>query len=182
MNDYDRIARVIRYVDARQAEPPRLFFIREYILYPTAPGAIQDRFAFAVFERRVEAKRKKLADDLSLGGSRDFRATSTAAGVLHGQVKRGGAGFIFQRRITASFEQAFHRGGAARADCAVQRRGAIFILGVKVGSCVEQALNRAHLPLRIPSGTVYVTIRCVVQWAALTMIRGRVWVGSRGKQ
>src|SRR5439155_15551017 len=93
---------------------------REYISYPTAPGAIEDGFAFAVPECRVQAKRKKLADDLSLCGSCCFRASSTAARVLHRQVKGRGPGFVFQRRIAACFEQAFHGGGTSRADCAMQ--------------------------------------------------------------
>src|SRR5438445_5328693 len=100
---------------------------REYISYPTAPGAIEDGFAFAVPECRVQAKRKKLADDLSLCGSCCFRASSTAARVLHRQVKRCGPGFVFQRRITTSFEQAFHSGSASSTDCTVQRFRTIIV-------------------------------------------------------
>ena len=155
---------------------------REYISYPTAPGAIEDGFAFAVLECRAEAKRKKLLDDLSLRRFRCFHASSAAACVLHRQVKRGGPGFIFQCGITASFEQAFHRGGRSRADGAMQRRGAIFVLGIYVGSGVEQALDCLHLSFLIPVGAGYVAIRRIVQWAALTMIFHRVWVGSRGQE
>src|SRR5947209_96568 len=125
---------------------------REYISYPTAPGAIEDGFAFAVPECRVQAKRKKLVDDLSLCGSCCFRASSAAASVLHRQVKRCGPGFIFQRRIATSFKQAFHSGGASRTDCPVQGCGAILVLGINFGSGVEQALDGLDLPNRIPIG------------------------------
>ena len=143
---------------------------REYISYPTAPGAIEDGFAFAVFERWVQAKPKKIVDDLSLCGSGCFRATSTAAGVLHRQVKRGGSGFVLQLRITAPFEQAFHSSRGSRANCAMQGRGAIFVLGIYVGSGVEQALDCLHLSFLIPVGAGYVAIRGIVQWAALTAV------------
>jgi len=101
-------------------------------------------------------------DDLSLCGSGCFRAGSTAASVLHRQVKRRGPWFILQRRITTPFEQAFHSGGASRTDCPVQWCGAILVLGINFGSGVEQALDGLHLPFRIPNGPFYVAIRCIV--------------------
>jgi hypothetical protein len=74
------------------------------------------------------------------------------ASVLDRQVKWCGAGFIFQRRITTSFEQAFHGGSTSRTDCPVQRCGSIFVLGINFGSGVEQALDCLDLPCRIPIG------------------------------
>ena len=124
---------------------------RKHILYPTALGPITDGFACDVFDvRGIQADGKKLANDLPLSGFGRFRAGSAAAGVLHRQVKRRGPGFVFQRRISPAFEQAFHRGGASGADRAVQGRGAIFVRGINDGSGVEEALDGSHPPVRIP--------------------------------
>lgn len=64
------------------------------------------------------------------GRRSDRRFAAAAAGVLHGEVKRRGAGFVLQRRIGACLEKAFHSGGAPCADGAVQRKGAVFVLSV----------------------------------------------------
>jgi len=89
---------------------------------------------------------------------------------------------FFRVAIAASLEQAFHRGGTSRADGTVQGRGAVFVLGMNVRPGIKQTLDRLHLPLCIPNGSGYVAIRCVVQGAALTVIRFRIWVGSSGQQ
>jgi hypothetical protein len=174
--------RISFFIPTRTAALSRSLAIStKYIPDPTAPGAIEDGFAFAVFECGLEDKRKQFMDDLPLCGPGCFRATPTSAGVLHRQVKGRRSGFVSQRRLTASFEQAFDRGGTARAYGAVQGRGAVFILGINAGSGVEQAPDCPHLPFRIPIGPVDVAIRRVMQWAALTMIRARVWVGTGGE-
>src|SRR5258708_29282712 len=99
-------------------------------------GDIEDGIGLAVLERRVQAKRKKPVDDLSLCAFCCFSARSTAASVLHRKVKRCGAGFVFQRRITPSIEQAFHSGGASSTDCPRQGRSALFLLGINICSAV----------------------------------------------
>ena len=85
-----------------------------------------------------------------------------SASGLHRQVKRCRAGLILKDRITTTFEQAFHRSGTSRADGAVQGCGTIFVLGINLGSGVEQALDGLHLPFCIPSGAVYVAVRGIV--------------------
>jgi hypothetical protein len=134
-------------------------FDGKYIPDFIALGAVEDGFAFAIFERGLQPQRKKFADNLPLGGFCGFRASSTATGVLHRKMKRGGAGFVPQRGITASSKETFHRGGAAGADGSVQGRRAIFVLRKNVGSGVEQAFDCLHLPLCIPIGAVDVAIR-----------------------
>ena len=134
----------------------------KYVAYPTAASAIEYGFAFAILECWLEAIRKKFADDLSLCGSCYLCATSTTASVLHRQVKRCRSGFVSQRRITAFFDYAFHRGGASGAYCPMQGRGAILVLRINLSAGVEQASNRLDLPRRIPIRAGDVAIRGVV--------------------
>jgi hypothetical protein len=131
---------------------------------------------------RTQAQSKKLADNLSLGSKGRFCAGTAAACVLHRQVKRGGPGVILTGCIRASFKQEMHRGSAARTDGAVQGRRPIFVLGMDVGSGVEQALDGLHLSFRIPGGTSDVTVRGIMEGTAMTAVRERIRVGSSGQQ
>src|SRR5262249_19604173 len=105
---------------------------------------------------------KKVSDDLSLCGSGLLRPGSTSAGVLHGKVKRHGAGFVFPRRIAACLEKESYSSGTARAYGSVQGSSTILVLGIDVGAGVEQAADGFDLPFRIPRGAVNVAVRCVV--------------------
>ena len=99
---------------------------------------------------------------LALRGPGRLRASAAAASVLDGQMKRCGPGFVFQRGVTAPFEQAFHGVRTARADCAMQGRSAIFVLGINAGAGIEEAMDGFDLPPGVPSGADYVPIRSVV--------------------
>ena len=151
-------------------------------MYPAPLGAIQHGISFAIFECCAHAKRKKVPDNLSLSSSCLFRAASAPLGVLHCKVKGHGPGLVPQRRITPRFEKAFYGSGTSRTNSAVQRSSAILVLGIDVSARVEQAADGLHLPFGIPRGAIDVTIRCVVQRAAMTMVSSCVWVGSGVEQ
>src|SRR5204862_8267036 len=55
---------------------------------PIAFSAIQDRFSFAVLEAGVQSTCAKGLDDLTLSGFGVVGSGATAAGILHGQMKR----------------------------------------------------------------------------------------------
>jgi len=124
--------------------------------------AIQDGLSPAVLERRVDPKRKQLFDDLSLRGDRRWGAASTTPRILHGKVKWRGPGFVFQSRVAAGSQEASHRRGTPGSDGAMQRSGAVQILGIYVRAGIEQKPDGLHLPLRIPGRPSDVTIGCVV--------------------
>ena len=145
--------------------------IAEHISYPTARGAIDDRFASAVFGPGVHAMGQELLDDLALCGFRRVRAAATAASILHREVKRRRTGFVSQRKVTAGFKQASHRLGATGANSAVQRSGAILVLPVDPGAGFEQAADSFHLLAGAPRRAGQARIRRIMQRAALTMVR-----------
>jgi len=96
---------------------------------------------------------KKLANDLSLCGYRCFRRpTSTAAGVLHRQMKGRGPGFIFQLRIAALFEQAFHSGGRSACGPRGCKGVAPFLSWALISLRHPAGTDGLHLPRRIPNG------------------------------
>src|SRR5262245_19771850 len=111
----------------------------QHFSYPTTLRPLQYGFTLAVPGRRADANRQKLPDDLPLRRSRYFGAAAATASVLHGEVKRRRARLVFQHRIGAGFEKAFHRGGTARTHGAVERRRTILILRMDIRASVEQA-------------------------------------------
>jgi len=86
---------------------------------PSALDTILHGLSTAVLEVGSQAKGKELFDDLSLRAYCRWRTCSTMPGVLHGEVKRCRAGYVFERRITAGSEKTSHRRSAPRSDGAV---------------------------------------------------------------
>src|SRR5207237_10904811 len=68
---------------------------------PGALGRIRNGLSAAVLQVRTHAKIKEGFDDFALRIDRRLRAASAASGILHGQMKRGGAGFVPDGRVTA---------------------------------------------------------------------------------
>ena len=135
----------------------------QYVLYPTVLGPIQYGIPFTIFECRAYAKRKKVPDNLSLGGPCLFRAASAPPGILHCKVKGRGPGLVLKRRITPRFEKVFYGSCTSSTNSAVQRSGTILVLGIDVSTCVKQAADGLHLPFGIPRGAIDITICCVVR-------------------
>ena len=94
----------------------------EHFSNPGAPDTIPHAFSIAVLKLAAHAKAKELLDDLSLSVYCHCRARSTAAGVLHGQMKWSGPGFVFQGWVAAGSQQTLHRGSTTGSDGAVSRR------------------------------------------------------------
>src|SRR6266540_4661566 len=87
----------------------------EHISNPNAPDTIRHALSTAVLEIGAHAKGKELLDDGSLRTDCGCRARSTTPGVLHGEVKRCGPGFVLQRRVTAGSEKIPHGSSAPRS-------------------------------------------------------------------
>ena len=60
---------------------------REQIFDPRALGGVEDGFARAALERRLQAKQKKLLNDFGLCNDRGLDAAAAAPGVLHREMK-----------------------------------------------------------------------------------------------
>src|SRR5262245_12526997 len=105
--------------------------------YPVAPGAIPNCFSTTGLQPGTEAKGKKLIDDLSLRRDRDRAAAAASPGILHGEMKRRGAGFVFQQRVTACPEQDSNRSRASGSHRPVQRSCAVLVLQINVRACID---------------------------------------------
>src|SRR5439155_11653530 len=117
-------------------------------------------------------------DNFSLRTDRRWRARSTSSRVLHREVKRGGPGFILDRRITSGSEKRFHSSSAPCSDGAVQSNRAVHVLKTNVGPFVKEAMHRLYLSFRIPCGTRDEPICRVMQRAASATIPCRVRIGA----
>jgi len=145
---------------------------------PTAPGTIRNALSPAVLKIRTRAKGKERIDDLALRIDRRWRAGSASSGILHGQVKRGGPGFVLDRRVASGSEKKVDGGGAPCSDGAVERSRAIHVLQMDVRSLVKEATDRLYLSFRIPCGTRDEPVCGVMQRSAFAAIRRRVRIGA----
>jgi hypothetical protein len=105
----------------------------------------------AVLQLRAHAKAKELFDDFSLGVDRRGCTGATTTRVLHGEMKRGGPGFVFQGRITAGPEETAHGGCTSRPDGAMQWSSPVLVRRM-VGAFLKQAAESRHLFFGIPRG------------------------------
>ena len=60
--------------------------------------------------------------------------------------------------------------------------GAILVLGVKIGACVEKTADGLHLPVSMPRRMRDKAVGCVMKGAAPSMIVCGVWIGSTCQQ
>src|SRR4051812_40253528 len=106
----------------------------KYFLNPIAPGPLSHGPAPCVREARADASIEERLENSTLRDPRVFSTRSAAARILHRQMKRGGAGFVSDRRIGAGRQQALHGGGTSRPYRAMERSGPVRILCIDPGS------------------------------------------------
>jgi len=155
---------------------------RQHFSNPSTLDTIPHALSTAVPKIGAHAKGKELFDNLSLRAYCRWGTCSAMTGVLHGEMKRGGSGFVSRGRVTACSEKTSHGGSASRPDGAMQWSSAVLVLRMNVGAFVEQATDCRHLFFGIPRGAADETVRGVVQRAASAVVRRRVRVGTRHQQ
>ena len=125
---------------------------------PIALGPFEDGLAPGVFEGWADTSLKKSVENLELRCPRSLRAAAAATGVLGRKVKRGGAGFVSDRRIGARIQKTFNGRGTSGADRAMERRCPVLVLGIDRGSRFEQNANHRNLSSGVPGWAVQVAI------------------------
>src|SRR5712671_2156758 len=90
-------------------------YLSEHFSNPGAPDGIPHALSIAALELGAQPQGKELLDDLALRLYGRCRAGSATSGVLHGEVKRCGPGYIFQRWVTAGSKKTAHGGSAPRS-------------------------------------------------------------------
>src|SRR5262249_51039945 len=149
---------------------------------PSTLGGVTDAFAVGAFEIRADAKSEESLDDLALGTQGFGSAAAAATGVLHGEMERSGAGFVCCGGVAASVEKEVHSVGGASSDGAVQGRGAVLVLSVKVRTLIEEAANGGFLSFGVPRGASDEGIGGVMKRRAATMISCCVRIGAVREQ
>jgi hypothetical protein len=139
---------------------------------PIAFGPRQDGLSASVLERRTDAEGKKGADDFALRGLSLVGAAAPATGVLDGQMKSGGTGFIFTGDIGTGFQQASDCLGASGADRPMQGCRSVLVLGMNIGSGLEQQADHRDLALGVPGRVLQITVGGVMEGLAMAVVGG----------